>query len=473
MIFNKKIRNSIALSLLITFIIIFILRAPLKVFVREQIPEKIYLRMSWIKNILTGNDFGFYKYEIRLADQFNNINEYITSEEFEISIKLKKNNDLNIFQLPPFFPGIGIDEINTSYIDFYKDDLIYATKNGSFFYAKINENILYLKPLNSNISDFLIKRFEEKNASINYFNPFTISKLGIKDIHVDNTILYVSYIEYDNQGGYNTGILKAEISDYLNFSKFYSPRNFISSSNREFYPVQSGGRIVNYKKDSLLFSVGEFRDRMSAQNPETDNGKIIAIDKNNSGSRVLSLGHRNPQGLDYSKNFDYVISTEHGPAGGDEVNLNIDTENIKNFGWPISSYGIHYSNIAARTDSHGGDKDRVIKDSPLYKNHSKYGFVEPLIYWEINPAVSEIRIINEDKNYGEFVLSSLGNGSISRPNSQSLLHYKFNKKTYETELLNKISVNERVRDIAYDKNSNILYYVGESSGVIGFVNLNY
>ena len=67
--------------------------------------------------------------------------------------------------------------------------------------------------------------------------------------------------------------------------------------------------------------------------------KIIAISKKNSGSRVVSLGHRNPQGLDYSTDFDYLISTEHGPAGGDEVNLNIDTENIKNFGWPISSYG--------------------------------------------------------------------------------------------------------------------------------------
>ena len=38
-----------------------------------------------------------------------------------------------------------------------------------------------------------------------------------------------------------------------------------------------------------------------------DNGKIIAINKKNSNSRIISLGHRNPQGLDYSKKFDYVI----------------------------------------------------------------------------------------------------------------------------------------------------------------------
>jgi hypothetical protein len=468
---HKKTRNTILLSLLISFTLIFIFRSPIKVFVRDQVPEIPYLRLSWIKNIITGNDFGFYKYEIRLADQFSDINNYITEQQLEFSIKLKKNKSLNIFQTPPFFPGIGVDEVNTAYLDFYKDDLIYATKNGTFFNVKIDQNFLHFKPLKTNISEFLIKKFEEKNASINYFNPYTISKLGIKDILVDDNTLYVSYIESNNQGGYNTGILKANISDYLDFSKFYTPRNFISSTNKEFYPVQSGGRIVDFKQDSILLSVGEYRDRMSAQNLNTDNGKIIAINKNNSGSRVISLGHRNPQGLDYSKKFDYVISTEHGPAGGDEVNLIIDTENIKNFGWPISSYGIHYSVVASKTDSHGGDANRIVKEAPLHKNHSNYGFVEPLIYWDINPAVSEIRIINENENYGEFILSSLGPNLDTRPNSQRLLHYKFNKNTNETELINKIDVSERVRDIAYDKDSNIIYYVGESTGVIGFINL--
>ena len=82
------------------------------------------------------------------------------------------------------------------------------------------------------------------------------------------------------------------------------------------------------------------------------------------------MGHRNPQGLDYSKKFDYVISSEHGPAGGDEVNLNINPEKVKNFGWPISSYGNHYDIDAAATDSHNGDPDRFIRAAPLYKNHS-------------------------------------------------------------------------------------------------------
>lgn len=312
MIPKKKIRNILLLTLFVTFTTIFIFREPIKVFIRNNTPEVAYLRLSWLKNIITGSDFGFYKYDIRLADMFYDINKFIVDEQLDFSIKLRKNNNLNLFPIPPFFPGIGNDEVNTSYIDFHNDDLIYTTKNGIFFNVTIDEGFAYFKPLKSNISDFLNIRLEEKHATINYFNPYTQSKLGIKDIFIDNNILYVSFIESNNQKGYNTSIIKAEISEYLNFTKLYTPKNFITSTKREFYPVSSGGRIVNFKQDSILFSIGDYRDRTSAQDINSDNGKIIAINKNNGGSRIVSLGHRNPQGLDYSKKFDYIISSEHG-----------------------------------------------------------------------------------------------------------------------------------------------------------------
>ena len=56
------------------------------------------------------------------------------------------------------------------------------------------------------------------------------------------------------------------------------------------------------------------------------------------------MGHRNPQGVFYDKKEDIIYSTEHGPQGGDEINININPNpnNIKNYGWGISSYGEHY-----------------------------------------------------------------------------------------------------------------------------------
>ena len=149
---KKKFRYTLILSLFLAFTIIFIFRSPIKIYIKDQIPEILYLRLSWIKSILTGNDFGFYKYEIKLADQFSEINEYINNQQFEFSIKLNNNKNLNIFQIPPLFPGLGINEVNTAYIDFYKDDLIYATKNGTFFNVKIDQNFMHFKPIKTNIS---------------------------------------------------------------------------------------------------------------------------------------------------------------------------------------------------------------------------------------------------------------------------------------------------------------------------------
>ena len=265
--------------------------------VRDYVLEKIYLRLSWLKSIITSQDFGFYKYEVKLGDQYSYIYDYINTNDFQFSVDLIKKGELNIFKVPPIFPAISVDEVNTAYIDFYNEDLIYATKNGIFFKVQNQNDKLLFKPLKSNISDFLKKKFEEKNASINYFNPYTVSKFGVKDIFVDDDDIYVSFIESNENRSYGVSIIKAEISDSLEFKNFFSPRNYISSDIDEFSPIQSGGRIINFKSDSLLLSIGDFRDRTSAQDYNLDNGKIIAINKINSDSKDYLLVIETRRGL--------------------------------------------------------------------------------------------------------------------------------------------------------------------------------
>ena len=80
--------------------------------------------------------------------------------------------------------------------------------------------------------------------------------------------------------------------------------------------------------------------RYLAQDEESVNGKIIKININNSDYEIFSMGHRNPQGLYYDRENNFILETEHGPMGGDEINLievnNIE-DKIQNFGWAISS----------------------------------------------------------------------------------------------------------------------------------------
>ena len=111
---------------------------------------------------------------------------------------------------------------------------------------------------------------------------------------------------------------------------------------------------------------------LKLQKLDSEFGKILKIDIQTNKSEVVSLGHRNPQGLFYSKKYDFILSTEHGPKGGDEININHKPfSKIKNFGWPISSYGKHYKKNYSK---------KILSEAPLKKSHKKYGFNEPIKY---------------------------------------------------------------------------------------------
>ena len=468
-------KKYIFLSFIFTILIAFLFQAEIKILIRNSVSPDLYQRVSFIKKLVLNQDFGFHRYENVLGETYNEIKDFIYSEEFSFNIKGKEtrsNSKVIIFNIPPIFPAVRVNHYNTAYIDFFNDNLIYATKNGIFYKVTRKSKELTFTPFNSNILEFFKDKKIEKNASINYYNSSTISKFGIKDILVNDKDIYVSYIEDFGNDNYNTSILKAKISDSLVFSKHFSSTDYINSNFKEFYPIQSGGRIVDYKKDSLLFSLGEYRYRLKAQDLSSDNGKIIAINKFDGGSRIISYGHRNPQGLDYNKKNKYIISTEHGPNGGDEINFSLSSDKLKNYGWPISSYGYHYSSENAINDSHEGSKNRVVKGAPLYKSHFEHGFVEPIFYWEKSPGVSEVNFIRHKKNYPEFIVSTLGYGTMQNPDSHHLLHYKYDISTKTIDQIARYSINERVRDIKYNTKTNELFFVGESTGVIGILNLN-
>ena len=140
--------------------------------------------------------------------------------------------------------------------------------------------------------------------------------------------------------------------------------------------LSQSGIISKFKNNHLLYTIGDYRavgEKKSSlpQSIESLRGKIIEINKKTKNFKILSLGHRNPQGLYFDKKKDIIISSEHGPKGGCEINLNFLSDNkIKNFGWPISSYGEHYNSTLIVNEN-------AKKDSPLIKSHSKKGFVEP------------------------------------------------------------------------------------------------
>ena len=111
-----------------------------------------------------------------------------------------------------------------------------------------------------------------------------------------------------------------------------------------FVGEEGGGRMVRKDDDTLLVSLGDhqfdgyYDSRAWAMDPATDFGKVVELNIKTGASRHFAIGLRNPQGLTIARDG-RIWETEHGPQGGDEVNLLVDGEN---FGWPIVTYGMNY-----------------------------------------------------------------------------------------------------------------------------------
>lgn len=112
-----------------------------------------------------------------------------------------------------------------------------------------------------------------------------------------------------------------------------------------------GSRIVFDGRDHLFFSIGDRGERAHAQDPTNHAGSILRLHLDGrvpadnpfaAGkglAEIWSYGHRNPQGLVYDVANDRLWSIEHGPRGGDEINL---VKPGRNYGWPVVSHGKEY-----------------------------------------------------------------------------------------------------------------------------------
>ena len=128
----------------------------------------------------------------------------------------------------------------------------------------------------------------------------------------------------------------------------------IAPSQRSF-PMESGGMIAQLAADELLLSVGDHAyDRTTMVQDRTSSyGKVWKINTRNGTQDIFTVGHRNPQGLTVTANGT-VWSTEHGPKGGDEINL---LRQGGNYGWPVKSFGTAYSKFEWRPGAATEDRE--------------------------------------------------------------------------------------------------------------------
>lgn len=323
------------------------------------------------------------------------------------------------------------------YTSLFNNNLIYASGTGSFFKYKIDSRNNLESPvrISNNLFDIIDDNYDEE---IFWDTP-------IRDTLVIDEFLYISAIlkkkdlNSKNNFKYSSIILRAKLNntlDFLKFSIFFQTPEKIKLVTPDL--SHGGGRIERYKDDKLLFIIPEYGKSELSQNSSSIYGKSILIKMNDPNDyEIFTYGHRNSQGLLYDKDKDLIIASEHGPMGGDEINILIKGQN---YGWPTTFFGATGDNIK---DDHS---------NPKYK--------KPILIWNDNPGSSQI-VKCKDNEYFLSSLSGLSGKQI----------YRFTIKENNALITDSIYIDDRVRDLIYLKKENLLFGVIENSKNIFKINL--
>ena len=194
-------------------------------------------------------------------------------------------------------------------------------------------------------------------------------------VHPDfntNSYIYLSYSDYSENKSH-TSLIRAKLvnNSLVNSQIIFRPEEkFFNKRSLHF-----GSRIIFDDKGFIFFCIGDRGDRDLAQNLDMPNGKIYRIRDDGTVpidnpfyytkgaiKSIWSYGHRNPQGLAIHPSTRQLWEAEHGPRGGDEVNIILRGHN---YGWPVITYGKNYSGtIISKLTHHEGMDQPVFHWTP-------------------------------------------------------------------------------------------------------------
>ena len=211
-----------------------------------------------------------------------------------------------------------------------------------------------------------------------------------------------------------------------------------------------GNRIVFDRKGYLYFSIGDRGAQEQAQDPSRPNGKIHRIYPDgsipednpfisNGLPTLYTLGNRNPQGISVHPLSDEVWAAEHGPLGGDELNL------IRpgiNYGWPLITYGSNYDGV------------------PVSEFTRMDGYAQPALYWKPSIAVCGVEFYRGEafprwKN--KLLVGALKYEEVR------LLDIEADRVMHQEVIFKNFG---RVRDIGLDPEGNIYVVVNKPDRII-------
>ncbi len=206
---------------------------------------------------------------------------------------------------------------------------------------------------------------------------------GLLDVVLDpgytsNKRIWLSFAEPGEGGTAGTAVATATLGDatLTDLQVIYRQLPKLEGGNH------FGSRIAFDGKGHVFISQGERNERAMAQDLDVLQGKLVRLNldgtqpadnpfANGVGVRkaIFSYGHRNMQGMAVDPRTGTLWQSEHGPRGGDELNL---PQPGRNYGWPVITHGINYSGLKI----------------PEAEGKAKPGMEQPHHFWEKSPGLS-------------------------------------------------------------------------------------
>jgi aldose sugar dehydrogenase len=276
---------------------------------------------------------------------------------------------------------------------------------------------------------------------------------GLLDVALDpnftqNRLIYISYAEPGLNNTAGTAVARAKL---LNSRTLNNLRVIFRQHPKIDGPNHFGSRLAFARDGTLFITLGERFQFSPAQDLNSDMGKIIRINTDGSVPRdnpyarrhgpirkVWSYGHRNVQGAAINPETGLLWISELGPQGGDELNIPAAKQN---YGWPLVSWGDHYTGEA------------------IAKPSTRPKFQDAIYHW--TPVISPSGITFYTS---ELFPSWRGNLLIAGLSSEALVRLTLNRNQVLSE--ERIPLQHRIRQVRQGRDGAVYLLTDEDSGEI-------
>lgn len=261
--------------------------------------------------------------------------------------------------------------------------------------------------------------------------------------------IYLSYAEPGPDDSAGTAVAMATLGD----SALSDVKVIYQQQPKLVGPNHFGSRIAFDKSGHIFITQGERQQRMASQELDKLQGKLVRLNldgsipadnpfvgRKDARPEIWSYGHRNMQSLATDPRTGTIWEAEHGPRGGDEINL---PQAGKNYGWPLITHGIDYSGLKI-SEAQGKEKP---------------GLEPPYHVWEVSPALSGMAFYtgHAGSPWNDSVfLGALADGSLIR------LSLDGDKIVKEERLLK--TLGWRIRDVRVSDDGKVYVLTDEDAG---------